>query len=426
MEDLKTQIAESQQRTGQMEADLLAAKDLLKTTEDHKELLEQDFQAKTRAFKERAVKRSDELTAVKEAVQVLTSESAKRFMSQQSVGTMEDPAAAGAPGPAPAFLQIDSDTRRKAIHLVHNAPNGVVLLALKTHTRLASRQGAPFDKVKQMIKEMIEKLMGTASEEAEHHAFCETEMTKSHKSKSTKQQNVQKLVDRLAFMAAEIERLTDEIAQAQHDLTDMAQSLQAANLVRSEEHQRAQTATTEYADAQQLLKHALGVLNEYYSQEARNADTTDQTATAEVHGERNREGLGAGIVSILEIAVEDFAELEAGTRLEEMKAQKMFKDLMLETRIRTAQFEKDVEYKTREKVKTEGDKARTEADLKSYQKELEAVSQYLEQLKASCIAKAEPYEDRKARREAELASLKEALDFLNGEGAAPSPPEEED
>lgn len=425
MEDLKTQIAESQQRSSQMEADLLAAKDLLKTTEDHKELLEQDFEAKTRAYKERAVKRSDELTAVKEAVQVLTSESAKRFMSQQSVGIME----AASPAPAPAvlsFLQIDSDTRRKAIHLVHNAPNAVVLLALKTHVRLASRQAAPFDKVKQMVKEMIEKLMGTASQEAEHHAFCETEMTKSHKSKGTKEENVQKLTDRLALMAAEIERLTDEIAQAQHDLVDMAQSLQAANLVRSEEHQRAQTAMTEYADAQQLLKHALDVLNEYYSQEARDADTAGTLASAEVHGERNREGLGAGIVSILEIAVEDFGELESSTRLEEVKAQKMFKDLMLETRIRTAQFEKDVEYKTREKVKTEGDKARTEADLKSYQKELEAVGAYLEQLEASCIAKAEPYEDRKARREAELASLKEALDFLNGEGAAPSPPEEED
>jgi len=426
MEDLKTQIAESQQRTGQYQADLLAAKDLLKTTEDHKELLEQDFEAKTRAFKERAVKRSDELTAVKEAVQVLTSESAKRFMSQQSVGIMEDAAPAPAPMAGSSFLQIDSDTRRKAIHLVHSAPNAVVLLALKTHVRLASRQAAPFDKVKQMIKEMIEKLMGTASEEAEHHAFCDTEMTKSHKSKGTKEENVQKLTDRLALMAAEIERLTDEIAQAQHDLTDMAQSLQAANLVRSEEHQRAQTAMTEYGDAQQLLKHALGVLNEYYSQEARDADTSSNLGSVEVHGERNREGLGAGIVSILEIAVEDFAELESSTRLEEMKAQKMFKDLMLETRIRTAQFEKDVEYKTREKVKTEGDKARTEADLKSYQKELEAVSGYLEQLKASCIAKAEPYEDRKARREAELANLKEALDFLNGDGAAPSPPAAED
>jgi len=424
MEDLKTQIAESQQRTGQMQADLLAAKDLLKTTQDHKELLEQDFQAKTRAYKERAIKRSDELTAVKEAVQVLTSESAKRFMSQQSMGIME----AAAPAPAPYFLQIDSDTRRKAVHLVHNAPNGVVLLALKTHTRLASRQGqgAPFDKVKEMIKEMIDKLMGSASEDAEHHAFCETEMTKSHKSKSTKQENVQKLTDRLAFMAAEIEKLTDEIAQAQHDLTDMAQSLQAANLVRSEEHQRSTTAMTEYADAQQLLKHALNVLNEFYSKEAREADTASQVGSVEVHGERNREGLGAGIVSILEIAVEDFAELEANTRLEETKAQKMFKDLMLETRIRTAQFEKDVEYKTREKVKLEGDKARTEADLKSYQKELDAVGEYLEQLKSSCIARSEPYEDRKARREAELQSLKDALDYLNGEAAAPSNSEDED
>jgi chromosome segregation ATPase len=426
MEDLKTQIAESQQRTGQYQADLLAAKDLLKTTEDHKELLEQDFQAKTRAYKERAVKRSDELTAVKEAVQVLTSESAKRFMSQQSVGIMEAAGPAPAPAGPPSFLQIDSDTRRKAIHLVHNAPNGVVLLALQTHTRLASRQRAPFDKVKEMIKEMIDKLMGSAAEDAEHHAFCETEMTKSHKSKSTKEENVQKLTDRLSFMSAEIERLTDEVAQAQHDLTDMAQSLQAANLVRSEEHQRAQTAMTEYADAQQLLKHALDVLNQFYSQEAREADTAGTLGSEEVHGERNREGLGAGIVSILEIAVEDFAELESSTKLEETKAQKMFKDLMLETRIRTAQFEKDVEYKTREKVKIEGDKARTEADLKSYQKELAAVSEYLEQLKGSCIAKAEPYEDRKARREAELQSLKEALDFLNGEGAAPSSSEEED
>jgi len=314
-------------------------------------------------------------------------------------------------------LQIDSDTRRKAIHLVHNAPNAVVLLALKTHTRLASRQAAPFDKVKEMIKEMIDKLTGTASEEAEHHAFCETEMTKSHKSQSTKEGNVQKITDRLAFMKAEIERLTDEIAQAQIDVADMGQSLQASNLVRSEEHQRAVTAITEYGDAQQLLKHALDVLNEFYSKEARDADTAHTEGSVEVHGEKNREGLGAGIVSILEIAVEDFAELESSTRLEEKKAEKMFKDLMLETRIRTAQFEKDVEYKTREKVKLEGDQARTEADLKSYEKELTAVGEYLDQLKASCIAKSEPYADRKARREAELASLKEALDFLNGEGA---------
>merc|ERR1719329_713983 len=89
MEELKQQIAESEQRSSELTANLLAAKELLTATQKHVELLEQDFRSKTRAFKERALKRSDELTAVKEAIQVPTSETAKRFMSQQSIGTKD-------------------------------------------------------------------------------------------------------------------------------------------------------------------------------------------------------------------------------------------------------------------------------------------------------------------------------------------------
>jgi len=131
-------------------------------------------------------------------------------------------------------------------------------------------------------------------------------------------------------------------------------------------------------------------------------------------GKKNREGLGHGIVAILEIAMQDFTELEEETTLEETKAEQMFKDLTLETQVRTAQFKKDVEYKTREKVKFDGDQARAQADLKSYQKELSAVEEYLKQLKAQCIAKADPYEERKARREKELKGLEEALQMLAG------------
>lgn len=405
MDTLKTQIAESEQRSSGLTADLLAAKDLLQATEKHVELQEQDFRSKTRAFKQRAFKRSDELTAVKEAVSVLTSETAKRYMTQQTVGS--------APA-APFLLQIRSETRGdKVLSLMRTVQNsGLVLLALRMQTQFANHED-PFGKVKSMIKQMLEKLEAEASKDAEHDSFCESEMAKSTDSHTSKTADVQKLTDQLAFMAAEIDRLTDELAEAAQDLTDMNSAFTAAAKVRESEKLRASQAIKDYSGAQALLKHAIQLLKKFYSKEAFN-ENADVEGSKEVHGEKNREGLGHGIVAILEIAMQDFTELEEETTLEEAKAEQMFKDLTLETQVRIAQFKKDVEYKTREKVKFEGDEARAQADLKSYQKELSAVEEYLKQLKAQCVAKADPYEERKARREKELKGLEEALQMLAG------------
>jgi len=49
--------------------------------------------------------------------------------------------------------------------------------------------------------------------------------------------------------------------------------------------------------------------------------------------------------------------------------------------------------------------------------ELDAVLEYLKKIEDQCIAKAETFEERKARFEAELAGLKEALRVLEDETA---------
>jgi len=413
MDTLKTQIAESEQRSSESTADLLAAKELLKATQKHVELLEQDFRSKTRAFKERALKRSDELTAVNEGIQILTSETAKRFMSKQSIGTAEAPQVGG----AASFIQISSETRSKALHVLQTVHNsGLVLLALQSQSNLGSQED-PFAKVKSMIKQMLDKLVGEANKDADQNAFCESEMTKSTESQASKTADVQKLTDQLAFMAAELEGLTDELTEGKQDLVDMELAFSAAATVRDNEKLRAAQAIKDYSSAQALLKQAMTILNKFYSKEAVEADTASTEGSVETNGETNREGLGHGIVAILEIALQDFTELEEDTELEETKAEQMFKDLTLETRIRTAQFKKDIEYKTREKVKTEGNQARAAADLQSYEKELRAFGAYLDQLKAQCIAKADPYEVRKERREKELKGLQDALEFLTGGSA---------
>lgn len=51
------------------------------------------------------------------------------------------------------------------------------------------------------------------------------------------------------------------------------------------------------------------------------------------------------------------------------------------------------------------------------QAELDAVMQYLKNLEARCIAKPETFEQRKARFEAEISGLQEALRILESETA---------
>ena len=53
-------------------------------------------------------------------------------------------------------------------------------------------------------------------------------------------------------------------------------------------------------------------------------------------------------------------------------------------------------------------------DHETTSKELDAIIDYLEKLKPQCENKAMTYEERKARREAEVEGLREALSILEG------------
>merc|ERR1719217_748657 len=57
----------------------------------------------------------------------------------------------------------------------------------------------------------------------------------------------------------------------------------------------------------------------------------------------------------------------------------------------------------------------TGGDLKMVTKEKEAVQDYIDKLKPQCEGRVVPYEERKAKRDAEIAGLKEGLAILEEE-----------
>jgi len=79
--------------------------------------------------------------------------------------------------------------------------------------------------------------------------------------------------------------------------------------------------------------------------------------------------------------------------------------------------DQDVKYKVKESKHLDKSSAELSSDRTGVQAELDAVSEYLSKIEGECIAKAETYESRKARRESEIAGLKQALQTLETEVA---------
>merc|ERR1712187_630085 len=90
---------------------------------------------------------------------------------------------------------------------------------------------------------------------------------------------------------------------------------------------------------------------------------------------------------------------------------------MGENKVTKTAKDQDVKYKTQEFTSLDKEVTELSADRETASTELSAVLEYDTKLKERCIAKPETYEARKARRDAEIAGLKEAMSILENEAA---------
>merc|ERR1719437_159672 len=146
---------------------------------------------------------------------------------------------------------------------------------------------------------------------------------------------------------------------------------------------------------------ALKILGEYYA----------KTGKAHAAGE----GESTGIIGLLEVTEADFSKGLAEITATETTAQSTYEQQTKDNEIEKTTKEQDVAYKTKESKDLDKAMAELSTDLAGVQEEQDAVLGYWAKLQEMCIAKAEPYEERKARREAELAGLKEAIKILESE-----------
>merc|ERR1719478_1469342 len=169
----------------------------------------------------------------------------------------------------------------------------------------------------------------------------------------------------------------------------------------------------------EAAERAIIVLKEYYEGSLLQVTQHSAKGGAKAKGRQPAFGsargdAGSSIISVLEMAAEDFTKTYTDIESEELEAARSYETLSKENAVSRAAKKADIKSKQSEVKSLTVAIENHKMDGGLVQKELDSVVEYLEKLMPQCETKVMSYEEKKQKREAEIDGLKEALGILDG------------
>merc|ERR1719387_3038833 len=360
MDETKKAKAAAEEAKAIAQGELDTASKTLSDSETHLKDLQQECMAKAEEYETSQHSRSEELTAL---------DTAKKVLVEKTAGAAEREY---------SFIQVSAKTRV-----------GV--------------------RAKQAKDDVLNLIQGLAAKEAAHKAFCDKEMKETKAKKEDKETDIEDLTTKIDKATAKIAKLTEEIATLEEELGAIAKAQKEADKIRAEEKAAWADAKADYESGIEGVGMALKVLRDYYAEK-------EEALLQAQHDKAT--GAASGIIGMLEVVESDFTKSLAEGTAKEAMAQEEYEKLTQDNKIATTEKETAVKYKTKDKKETEEMLVSLKDDKATVEKEYAAVMEYWEELQGMCIAKPEPYAERKRRREAEIAGLKQALTILEEEAGS--------
>lgn len=271
-----------------------------------------------------------------------------------------------------------------------------------------------FAKVKQLISDLITRLTNEAAEEADDKAYCDAELAREGKAKTEKEEKLEKVKTDLAkcendikAAAASIETLNTSIKNSSDELTKATE-------------ERAETKTslanqikelTEMKEGMETAKDALAVALEGagFIQTAKFRRIHKQPLTTGAY-----ESKAGGIINMVEMLISNISVEKAKLEGEEATSKREFTELETKLKVNLATSRTNLDHTKAKKSELEQLKGNLGAEQTTAEEMLEAQMRIWEGLQKKCVHAAS-FEERVKQREAEIASLQEALKILQGE-----------
>merc|ERR1719409_995090 len=440
IEEKKITKARKEEKAAQDKKELAATITMKK--EDEKTLTDMEVECKEKklSFGEKQQLRTEEIEAIQQAIDILK--------NPDALGNAEKHLSFAQTSQETAFTQLRGQESVESAGVRGRVRDFIASEGRRLHSHnialLAEKIAAdPFAKVKKMIDDMITRLLNEANEDAQHEGFCDKEIGKSKVTRNKLSEDIDSLNAAVEDGKATIMMLAEEIATLSKEVADLDASVAEATKIRNEEKATnkvtvadAQAASAAVAAATAVLKKfyekaslATGLLQTDASRPTMGSDEWNALANPNWEGPAPDKGHKAGmqtfgkkytgqqdsaggVMAMLDVIASDFANLEADTNAAEAKAQETYDDFMVESKRTKATKSKKIEMDEADKAAAEVKLQEDTKDLKGTQDELLAADRYYEKLVPQCIDQGQTFEERTASREAEIASLKEALKIL--------------
>lgn len=439
----KTAEKESKKEKAAMDKKELASTVELKAADENTlKNLDTECQQKQASFEEKQQLRADEIAAIAKATEILSD--GRVAAGGQHIEAVQTSLVQT--GSKDTFLgQTEGIHRRLREFLASEASR----LHSKTLGLLSEKVAAdPFAKVKKLIDDMITRLLEEANADAEKEGWCDTEMGKSKVTRNKLSEEIDGLSAAIEDGKGTIMKLTQELADLADEIKELDVQMGESTALREEEKAKNKATILDAQGAQRAVAAATAVLKDFYAKAA-DATALLQTkvkpsllsrgikmgtdewnalanpnfkgtidkghkAGQQTFGEtyKGNQDAAGGVMALLEVALSDFANLEADTKAGEAESTESYNSFQVECKKSKAKKSKSIEMDQADRAGAESKLQEDIGELKSTEDELIAADKYHEKLVPQCIDQGMTWEELVKARQDEINSLKEALEIL--------------
>eukprot|EP00746_Dinoflagellata_sp_MGD_P147837 gnl/MRDRNA2_/MRDRNA2_80151_c0_seq1.p1 gnl/MRDRNA2_/MRDRNA2_80151_c0~~gnl/MRDRNA2_/MRDRNA2_80151_c0_seq1.p1 ORF type:complete len:572 (+),score=212.50 gnl/MRDRNA2_/MRDRNA2_80151_c0_seq1:202-1917(+) len=418
--------AEKAEKKASHETDRDDEKDLMDKDQKFMDELTDTCEKKAEGWDKRSEKRSAEITAITKAIEALNSGAVQNYgttllIAKKDAGSHNDP----------GFLQLRSTVKRHFGHQKHGARKALTSFLHSQASMLKSKSlalvvaqirftGDNFAKIRELIKDLIQKIKDQMEEEKEKKKFCDEELGKAVDRRDEMLAKTEEEANNIDGAKAAIAKLGDDLTEAEQQIAELYKSLNEATELRDGEEADNKQTLKDAKEGLAAVTQAIEVLKEFYGEflqmhapGGRDGKSVEDLAPEAETGEyEGKQDQGKGIIGLLEVIQGDFERTISDTEAAEDESKSEFEDQKDTSESDIKAMKKESKDKKDELETEESNLVDAKEALKDAKQRLADSKEELAKLRPQCVDLGLTFKARQARSKEEIKALEEALKIL--------------